>query len=260
MAGFLYSLLLRMLSPTSVALVLLLAVACLRRRAALRRVCFGLALAALFIGGNGWVVRHMVESLEAQYPAPDPLPAADAILVLSGGIHAQRPPRRTVEVSEAGDRVLYGGQLYRRGHAPQVVCTGDVGTGGIALRSEAEDMAELLEAIGVPRSAIVLETKAQNTHDHAVNLCPMFAERQIRRVLLVTSAMHMPRSMGVFLRECPAVEYIPAPTDFRMTERLPAPWYREFAALLPTPGAYVGFTEATHEFIGMAYYRLRGWM
>jgi uncharacterized SAM-binding protein YcdF (DUF218 family) len=260
MAGFLYSLLLRMLSPTSVALILLLAVPFLRRRRILRRVCFGLALAVLLIGGNGWVVRYMVERLEQQHRAADPTPHADAILILSGGIHAQRPPRRTVEVSEAGDRVLYGAELYRRGHAPRVVCTGNVGTGGIALRSEAEDMADLLAAVGVPRSAIVLETQAQNTREHAVNLCPMFAERQIRRVLLVTTAMHMPRSIGVFRRGCPSVEYIAAPTDFRVTERLPEPWYRQIGAFIPTPGAYVGFTEATHEYIGMAYYRLRGWM
>jgi uncharacterized SAM-binding protein YcdF (DUF218 family) len=205
MLGFLYSVLLKLLYPTSVAIVLLIAAA-LVRRAALRRLFYLVALAVLLICGNGCVVRSLVLHLEAMHPAPDPVPSADTILVLSGGIHAKTPPRPTVEVSEAGDRVLYGAELYRRGKAPQIICTGDLGTGAIGPRPEAEDMAELLRMIGISDSAIVLETKAQNTHEHAVNLCPIFEERKIQRVLLVTTAMHMPRSIGVFRHSCPAVE------------------------------------------------------
>lgn len=260
MPGFLYSVFLKFLYPTSIALVLLLAAPFFRTRSALRRGCYALALVVLFVSGNGWVVHYMIRALEWQHLPPDPMPTADAILVLSGGIHARIPPRPTVEVSESGDRVLYGGELFRQGRAPQVVVTGDVGTGGIAARPEAEDMADLLVMIGVPRDRIVLETRAQNTHEHTINLCPIFQERQIRRVLLVTSALHMPRSLGAFQRGCPNVEYTPAPTDFRATRTLPVPWYRQLVAALPTPGNFVGFSDASHEYLGMLYYRLRGWM
>ena len=260
MAGFLYSVLLKFLNPTSIALLLFVAGALMRRRTALRRICYGLALAALIVCGNGWVAHRMVRALEWQHLPPDPMPHADAILVLSGGIHAARPPRPTVEVSDAGDRVLYAAELFRRGHAPQIICTGDIGTGSIGRRPEAEDMADLLEMVGVPRANIVLETKAQNTHEHAVNLCPMFGERQITRVLLVTSAIHMPRSLAVFHRSCPSVEYIAAPTDFRTTEPIATAWYRNAVALLPTPHNLVDFSDATHEYLGMLYYSLRGWI
>jgi uncharacterized SAM-binding protein YcdF (DUF218 family) len=259
-AGFLYSVLLKFLYPTSIALLLVVAGALMRRRTALRRICYGLALATLIVCGNGWVVHRMVRALEWQHLPPEPVPGADAILVLSGGVHAARPPRPTVEVSEAGDRVLYGAELFRRGRAPQIICTGNIATGGVGRRPEAEDMADLLEMVGVPRASIVLETEAQNTHEHAVNLCPMFADRQIRRVLLVTSAIHMPRSLAVFQRSCPSVEYIAAPTDFRATQPIAIPWYRNAVALLPTPHNLVDFSDATHEYIGMLYYRIRGWI
>ena len=259
MLGFVYSVLLKLLYPTSVALVLFLAAAVVRR-AALRRLFYGLALAVLLICGNGWVVRALVLPLESMYPASDPVPGADAILVLSGGIHARTPPRPTVEVSEAGDRVLYGAELFRRGKAPQIICTGDVGTGALGTHPEAEDMAELLRMIGIPDTAIFLETKAQNTHEHAINLCPIFAERKIHRVLLVTTAMHMPRSIGVFRQSCPAVEYVAAPTDFRVTSGPPAPWYRHVIDPLPTPQSLADFTSVSHEYIGLLYYRLRGWL
>ena len=260
MFGFLYATLLKFLLPTTIALMLLVAAPLFRRRHRMRRLCYALGILVLVVCGNGWVVNRMVRPLEWRYLPPDPVPSADAILILSGGVRDRRPPRPTVEVNEAGDRVLYGAELFRQGRAPVVFCTGDIGTGSIGTHPEAEDMRMLLEMVGVPKSVIVLETEAENTHEHGVNLCPMFAERQIKRVLLVTSAMHMPRSMGVFQRGCHAVEFIAAPTDFRATEPLPAPWYRQFAVLIPTPNNLVGFSDATHEYIGMLYYWLRGWI
>ena len=121
-------------------------------------------------------------------------------------------------------------------------------------------MAELLEMIGIPKEAILLETQSGNTREHARNLHSLFQEKKFQRVLLVTSAMHMPRSMGVFRQLCPGIEFIPAPTDFRVTERIPAPWYRQLTNLIPTPSNLALFSELMHEYLGLAYYRLRGWL
>jgi uncharacterized SAM-binding protein YcdF (DUF218 family) len=258
--GFLYRVLNLFLSPVPLALGLLIAALVFRRRRVLQRFCYVLAMLVLFVCGNGFVVDRLTRSLEWQHLPPNPVPTADAILILSGGVRDRRPPRPTIEVNEAGDRVLYGGELFQQGRAPQVFVTGNIATGSIATGPEAADMAELLERLSVPRAAIVLETKAQNTHEHAIHLCPMFAERQVRRVLLVTSAIHMPRSLGAFRRGCPGVDYIPAPTDFRATQPLTAPWYRALAVIIPTTHSLVGFSDVTHEYIGMLYYRLRGWM
>jgi uncharacterized SAM-binding protein YcdF (DUF218 family) len=257
MFGYLYSLLLKLLYPTSVALVFLMAALAVKRW---RRIAVALAAAALLVGGNGWVVHAMMRGLEWQYLPPEPVPNADAILILSGGILSRTPPRTTIEVGDPGDRVLYGGELFREGRAPLVICTGHTGTGGIAARPQAEDMADLLVTVGVPRDAIMLEKKAQNTYQHAVNLCPVFEQRGIRRVLLVTSALHMPRSLGVFRRSCPSVDYVPAPTDFRATYDEPTVWYREMTHLWPTPRTLMDFSDAAHEYVGMLYYSVRGWM
>jgi len=283
---FLYSLLLKLLSPISPAVLLLLASAVLRRRhsrsvsspggegrgevvvpaSGLRplssdlcsRACFWLAVAVLLVCGNGWVVKYSTRYLESQYPPLDyqlstlnSQPAtADCILVLGGGVLARVPPRPTVEVAEAGDRVLYAAYLFRHGCAPSIVCSDNDSTGS---------MAELLKMIGVPQGAIILETKSENTHGHGVNLYSLLQDRGFKRVLLVTSAMHMPRSMGVFKRFCAGVEFIPAPTDFRII-RLEIPWYQELLALIPTPANLEQFSETMHEYLGIAYYKMRGWM
>jgi uncharacterized SAM-binding protein YcdF (DUF218 family) len=191
-------------------------------------------------------------------PVVGGLPIADVILVLGGGTWPKILPRPTVEVAEAGDRVLYAAYLFRHGMAHRVLCTSGVATGGIASRPAAEDMAELLENIGVPPGAILKETMSSNTHEHAANLPALLKEHAFKRVLLVTSALHMPRAMGVFKRSCPGIEFIPAPTDFRVVD-VERPWYREIINLIPTPSSYVQFSETMHEYLGLAYYWLRGW-
>lgn len=260
MTGFLYSLLITLLDPTRAALLLLLIATMLPRRAALQRLCVGSALAGLLVCGNGWVVSWMLRSLEWHHLPANPMPSADAIVVLGGGTAPRVWPRPTVEVGDAGDRVLYAAELFRRGGAPLVIVSGHVSTGGLAPRPIAEDMAELLTTIGVPASAIVIERKAENTHDHAVYVCAMLQERQIARVLLVTSAVHMRRALGVFRRDCGSVDYVPAPTDFRTTTAVPEAWYRTPPALVPTSRAFVDFSDAAHEYVGIGYYRLRGWL
>jgi uncharacterized SAM-binding protein YcdF (DUF218 family) len=257
--GFLYSLFLKLLYPTSLAVLLLLASALLRKKERVRRLCFWLAIGIIVVCGNGWVIAAMARHLEWQNLPPNPVPHADCILILSGGLRSRIPPRPTIEVGEAGDRVLYGAYLFRQGKAPRILCTGGVATGGIAARPGAQEMAEFLEMLGVPKSVILTETKSANTRQHALNLQTVFQGQGFKRILLVTSAMHMPRSLGVFRRGCPGIEFIPAPTDFRVTERIPAPWYHELNALVPTPANLLLFSELMHEYLGMAYYRVRGW-
>jgi len=259
MLAFFYHVLLTLLNPASVSLLLLVASTLLPRRTALRRWTFGLALTVILVCGNGWVVGAMLRSLEWQYLPPDPAPSADAIVVLSGGTLARLWPRSMVEVGDAGDRVLYAADLFRHGRAPIVMVSGNVATGGLTVRPVADDIAELLQTVGVPASAIVLERTAQNTHEHAQFLCPMFAERKVTHVLLVTSAIHMRRALGAFVRGCPAVAYTPAPTDFRATLAIPASRYRRLMSLLPTSRSSVDFSDAAHEYLGLWYYRLRGW-
>ena len=258
--SFLYSVLLKLLYPTSLCLGLLLAAAFLRKRKIASRVCFWLAVGTLLVCGNGRLVRGLARHLEWQYLPSNPVPEADCIVILSGGVASRTPPRPTIEVGEAGDRVLYGAYLFRQGKAPRIICTGNVATGGFAVRPVAEDMAELLEMLDVPKDAIITEEKSGNTREHARNLYPVLQEKGFKRVLLVTSAMHMPRSVGVFRRLCPGIEFIPAPTDFRVTEGIPKPWYSKATALIPTPKNLSDFSEAMHEYLGVAYYKLRGWM
>lgn len=257
MLQFAYSLFLKLIYPTSLCMILLIASVILRRWKRTSLACLLTGLGILLIGGNGWLIGALTRDLEWRYLPPNPVPQADAILVLSGGIHPPLYPRPTIELGEAGDRLIYGAQLFKEGKAPRIVCTGGAWT---TYRPVSEVMQEFLCSMGVPKESIMIETASGNTREHARNLYPMLREKEMNRILLVTSAMHMPRSMGVFQKLCPGIEFIPAPTDFRVTEPIPRPWYYRLYGFIPTPKHLLDFSEVAHEYLGMVYYRLRGWI
>jgi uncharacterized SAM-binding protein YcdF (DUF218 family) len=136
-----------------------------------------LALIVLLLGSNSWVANSLVRSLEWQQIPEKELPTADAIVVLGGATKSAFPPRPAVDLSEEGDRVLYGAQLYREGKAPLVIASGgrvDWRGGG---PSESGDMAEVLETLGVPTSAILQDPSSLNTYQNAVNVRQIMKER-----------------------------------------------------------------------------------
>lgn len=220
-----------------------------------------LALFVLLVGSNGWVSRSLVRSLEEQNLGGE-LPKAEAIVVLGGATKPAIPPRPAVDLSEEGDRVLYAAQLYQQNKSPLVIVSGGRiswrGKGG----SESADMATILSQMGVPASAIIQDPDSFNTYENAVNVRKILETRGIRRVLLVTSAMHMPRSLLIFKHQGIAV--IPAPTDFLVTENdlqeLQSSPQAILLNLLPDAERLHKFTRALKEYLGLLVYRLRGWL
>ncbi len=224
--------------------------------------CIALGLFAVLFTSNGWISRLMVSSLEWQNIPTGELPTAEAIVVLGGATKANYEPRTTVDLSEAGDRVVYAVQLYRQKKAPLIVASGgriDWADGG---PPESEDIAKLLIFMGVKSEDILQDPTSLNTYQNAVNVKKILLERNIDRILLVTSAMHMPRSLAIFKHQ--DIETIAAPTDFLVTKdefdsigRTPK---SAILNLLPDSRYLENFTLALKEYIGMIVYRLRGWV
>lgn len=243
-------------------LLMLVALVTLWKRPRWAAVPIVLALIVLLVGSNTWVARSLVRSLEGQNIPSAELPNAEAIVVLGGATKPAFPPRPSVDLTEEGDRVLYGAQLYQQKKAPIIIVAG----GRIDWRgsgpSESADMTAILTQIGVPTGAILQEPLSLNTYENAVNVRKILDARGIRRVLLVTSAMHMPRSLLIFKRQ--GIAAIPAPTDFFVTNNeLQEPQNSPQATLLnllPDAQPLYNFTRALKEYIGIVVYRLRGWL
>ncbi len=220
-----------------------------------------IALAVLLISSNNWVATQLVRSLEWQNLPPDPMPSADAIVVLGGSTRPADFPRPWVDVLDAGDRVLHGAQLYKAGKAPRIIFSGGridwLGSGP----SESADMAQIAIALGVPRSAILEDPTSLNTYQNAVNVKAILEREGLQRILLVTSAIHMPRSIAIFQKQ--GIDAIPAPTDFlvsqRSLEEIGSSRQALLLSLLPNAEYIHQVSRALKEYIGLVVYRLRGW-
>ena len=127
MAFLLSKLLPLFLYPLGLALLLQLAALVGRRRTWAPLVSAG-GLTLLWLSATPWLSRELGGGLEerAQRLTPNPLPRADAVMVLGGGLRPALPPRRGVEVAEAGDRLLPGVALLRQGRAPWLLVSGGV--------------------------------------------------------------------------------------------------------------------------------------
>jgi len=260
---FLSKLLPLFLYPLGLACVLLiLALVVWWRRPRWTPLPIFLALVVLLATSNGWVSNEIVRSLEWQYIPKAELPKADAIVLLGGSLRPAAAPRQTVEVSEQGDRALYAAYLYRQQKAPVIIASG----GRVAWRGsgppEASDTVQFLKEIGVPSLAIIQEPDSLNTYENAVNVKKILEERRLKRILLVTSALHMPRSLRIFRHQ--DIDVIPAPTDFLVTQDfLQEPNNTPEAMLLniiPDVDRLGRTTKAIKEYIGTVVYRLRGWL
>jgi uncharacterized SAM-binding protein YcdF (DUF218 family) len=201
------------------------------------------------------VAHSLVRSLERKYDPPADFPKVSAIVLLGGCTKPAMPPRRHVELSCAGDRVVNAARLFRRGYAPVIIATG----GKISFiydfpGSEAECMTSILrEVCGIDSSAIILEDKARDTHENATLTEAILLKKGLKKdVILVTSAMHMYRSVKIF-RKC-GFTVFPAPADFR--EDSSPQW--KILSLLPSVDALSAGTDALHEYYGLIAYKILG--
>ena len=243
------------LDPLLLTLVMLAGAFLVRRR---RVAAWGLAVGAvLFAGalGSDGVSNRMAASIEHQYPdhGIQTLPQAQAIVVLGGSVHIPAGEHAASGILDPSDRLLVALRLYRAGKAALVVCSG--GNSPLASEQEkepeAEAMAGLLEEWGVPGNAILTETRSVNTHENAALTYALLGPRGMRRILLVTSALHMPRAAAAFRKA--GFDVIPAPADFRTG------WGGNALDWFPNAGHMVDAEAALREWVAVWVYRWRGW-
>jgi uncharacterized SAM-binding protein YcdF (DUF218 family) len=250
--------------PLGLAVLLLAAALVVHRHPRLRVILLAAALVILLVGSNRWVSFALARSLEWRYLPLDPVPQAEVIVVLGGGTESAQFPRPGVEVNAAGDRVLYAARLYKQGKAQKIILTG----GNITwlegrTMTPADEMADLLALLEIPTQDVWLQPESQNTFEDALYTSRMLKENGVESVLLVTSAMHMPRSVALFEQQ--GVRVIPAPADFTVTQ---AGWQSLFSPdpqallvnLLPNTSSLSLTTNAIKEYIGLLVYGLSGWL
>ncbi|MCO4316684.1 YdcF family protein [Phyllobacterium sp. 21LDTY02-6] len=241
--------------PLNLALILMAAGLLLLGFARRRLAFISVALAFLVLGTGGWttVGALLLHPLEARFPRPIDAPAkVDGIIILGGGFEGGiNLVRGGYELNASGDRFVEAAILAARYPSAKVVVTG--GSGNLVLDGEADgDTApRLLNALGVASDRLIMENKSRNTYENALFTKEMMAVKPGEVWLLVTSAFHMPRSMGLFRKA--GFEVTAWPADYRTSgaETLGLAQDNVYDSLQ-------NLTLAGREWAGLLAYRLTG--
>ena len=239
------------LPPTSLFLLIALGLLLGRRFPLGGRVMSWGAVAALFVLSTGAGARLFVGPLE-RLTAPLQVvgkTGAQAIVVLAAGRVRDAPEYGGRDIPDyvALGRLRYAARLQRATGLPVLVTGGNGGVDDDGW-SKADAMAAALrEDFGVPVKWV--EGKSRNTAENATFSAAVLRPDAVRRVLLVTDAMHMPRSRTAFQRA--GLDVVAAPTLFFSYAPLTA------GAWLPSAEGLRLSWYAIYELFGIAWYKLR---
>jgi uncharacterized SAM-binding protein YcdF (DUF218 family) len=151
----------------------------------------------------------------------------------------------------SASRLLEGARVFRLLDATQLISSGGSPTAADRVQPSGRVMADALIALGIPRERILVETESATTRDEAVIVARMLAQHPTDHVVLVTSRLHMRRSLGAF--RAVGVAAIPA------VARDPSSVETWWETLVPTDKGLREASHAAHELLGLAGYVARGW-
>lgn len=241
--------------PFSVVLWLLLfgLIFFLIRRTKITGIFLVIAFAVLVVSGSP-LSTELYQQHERQYPASplDQHPSVSAIVILGGDVALPLAPRTNSEIQ--GNRVLHAYRLYKARKAQLIIISGGnvFPQGGV--QSEAFYTAKVLREWGIPGEVILIEGRSRNTYENALETRKILKDKQIDKILLVTSAFHMPRALATF--RTAGIDAVPSPSSYSIAD------YTRPRILdwVPSVGNLVRMQAVIHENLGILVYRYRGWI
>jgi uncharacterized SAM-binding protein YcdF (DUF218 family) len=227
---------------------------CATRWARLGRGLAITAIVLLAIFGFSPLGNLLLYPLESRFPPwTAALGAPDGIIVLGGPIDADLSVEHDVPViRSAADRITAGAALARQYPNARFVFTG--GSANLISNDarEADYAGAVFESLGIAKSRLIMERRSRNTYENALFTADMVKPKPGERWLLVTSAYHMPRSIGLFRKAGFAVEAYPV--DWRVGRTL-----GESLAFTAVANDGLARTDiGLREWLGLVAYRLTG--
>ncbi len=234
-----------------ICLFLLWILILLKRTTHLRILFSAFMLAVIFMTvvplGSGLLL-----ILEKRFPHNPLLPeTVGGIIVLGGAINPERSKYwQQVEVNASAERLLTFMRLARRYEHTRLIYTG--GSGRLHADTKDADVAKILFfEQGLDVSRIVFERESRNTYENVINSLALLEAKPTKPWILITSAFHMPRSVGIFCKQGWPV--IPLAVDH--TTQSDNLWQLNF---YPSLGNLYSLNSAIHEWLGLLVYRLTG--
>lgn len=205
------------------------------------------------LASNPIISSKLLNNLEKQYPQQpmSSIPKADAIVVLGGSLRPPTYPRKTSQITNSSDRFWYAAKLYKAGKAKTIVLTGGNVFPDPSIKSEAFYIKKILLSLGIPEKAILLEESSRTTEENAFFSTQLLEKHNFKKVLLVTSAMHMPRAMKLF--DSPELTITPCSADVYISPSSTP----NVLSWIPNAKAFSVSTLALHEYYGVWFYKIK---
>ena len=220
-----------------------------------RRLLGGLALAVLWIFSTDLVANTLFYRLEHQVESTNvPTQVYDAVVLL-GGAGDERVEAETGQLAfnENVERLIATHRVLADGHARFAILSGAANDAALADHSEARMLARQLVLWGIAPGRLIIEEQARNTRENALYSKELAIQRGFAKVLVITSAFHMPRAV-----ECFGAVGMPVDTllvDFRAhahADSFPR-------MILPRAHAFAQSSEYFREIFGLQVYRVQGY-
>ncbi len=159
------------------------------------------------------------------YGMQDQASEADVIVVLGAGLRRSGEPGWALT-----RRSVHAADLYKRGIAPRVICTG--GQAPNRPRSEASACRDVLLRYGVPSDAILLEDRSRSTEENARNSQQIMQAGGLEKAVIVSDSYHLLRAHLIFSLEGIDAVTSPVPAELIRSRRFYAQsLVRELVAL-----------------------------
>ena len=190
--------------------------------------------------------------LEDRFPQVAQPPAhVDGIIVLGGAVMPDMTADRGIPaLNDSAERMTTAVALARRYPAARLVFTGGNGSLIHGAMMEGEVARDLFLSLGVPPDQLTIESNSRNTYENATMSKALVHPQPGQTWILITSAWHMPRSVGIF--RALGWNVLPWPVGYKSAHSL-VMW-------LPTSlgDHLLGLDAAVHEWVGLVSYRLLG--
>jgi uncharacterized SAM-binding protein YcdF (DUF218 family) len=209
-----------------------------------------MSIAMLLLFSNGWFVNQCYLAYES--PQTNLNKPYQWCIILGGGMMRAGNGYRT---GETADRFIQPLLLYKQGKVKRLLITGgNVNIKGLKIDAtkESKKVKEVLIAMGVNEKDIFLEENARNTHENAVNTKKMLQPYLRERMVLVTSAMHMPRAKACYTKEGFLIDEFPA--DIKKKDTYSGILDR----IIPEERNLTKFAELIREIAGYVIYKIVG--
>ncbi|MDX1057337.1 YdcF family protein [Sinorhizobium medicae] len=208
--------------PLSLAFLMLL-VGVLLMLTRFRRTGGGISvfgLAVLFITLFTTAGSYFLQILEDRFPRPSPEPAELACMIVLGGAfeNVVMASRGGIEMNQAAERFVETLRLARAHPGARILVSGGDGSLSGIYEGDAHASAAFFGTFGIGPERLIREGESRTTFENARNTRHLLRENGLDRCALVTSAYHMPRSVGLFRAN--DIEVTPWPVDYRTSGKV----------------------------------------